>query len=387
VARRFGRRIALGLLAAVLCAGVAAVVVVAPRLPAIRMLRRMSGPLPDAAELARAGARRTGPVAGSSADGPGLLELPGPSADAPIVIAVAGVTAQGIDDPSVGRLALELRAAGCRVVAPEIPGLSRLGEGGDVLDALVRSWADASASGTRPVAFLGVSLGAGLVLRALARGAPGDPDPRSVSAVLLIGPADDVLALARAWFARPVAGQGVDAREEARSDAGTFARHGIARAALDATVPASDRAALRAWIDGIGEDPASGVPGPVGLSSPEAARWVATVRAEAGLAADDLRWLIDAARPFLEATSPAATDPAALARIRAPVFLLHGEEDPMIPCSESLRLAARLGGAATVETLRSRVLAHVEVASPGLAEAWRHVTFVQRFLDAAGARR
>lgn|GEM_PF-2932433 len=382
MSRRLVRRIGYVLAAfLVLAVGVWAVVV-RPRRPAIAFLDRLAGPLPSWDEMARAGARR------SAGTRPTTVDVAGPAADAPRIVAVAGVTPEGVFDPRVLRVVVALRDAGFAVTAPDLVGLTHPGEDEALVDDVVAAWRralggdDAAAPGR--VALLGVSFGAGVVLQALARGAAGDPDPSTVSAVLLVGPPDDAEALATAWFRRPVAPPEATGAADARSDAGLFARHGLARAAAARRLPPDDLALVRAWLDAVGEAPSAATPAPAGLASPEARRLVAAVLAEAAIGADDLAWVLAAAAPFLRASSPAAV--ASFARVRAPVFLIHGVGDALIPVEASRALAARLTSAREVEVLESRLLSHVDVGSPGVAETWRHVTFVQRFFDAASER-
>jgi predicted esterase len=62
---------------------------------------------------------------------------------------------------------------------------------------------------------------------------------------------------------------------------------------------------------------------------------------------------------------------------RAPVYLLHGADDNVIPAAESVVLAAdleRRGGRVT--QLATPLITHAEVDHPpGLAEIWRLVRF------------
>ncbi len=204
--RRSLRRRILWVLAALLVVAVSTwAFVVRPREPAIAFLNRLAGPAPTWDDLARAGARLP------AEPRPPTVVRPAGHDDAPRVVAVAGVTPEGVRDPRVLRVVEALAAAGCDVVAPELAGLARPGEDETLVDDVVVAWrralaGDGGASGPRRrVAFLGVSLGAGVVVRALARGAEGDPAPGTVGAVLLVGPPDDTVALARAWFRRPVA--------------------------------------------------------------------------------------------------------------------------------------------------------------------------------------
>jgi pimeloyl-ACP methyl ester carboxylesterase len=392
VRRRWLRRLTIALAALLVVAVGVWCFAWRPVRPAAAFLSRLSGPEPDAADLKAIdevledGKREWGLL-------PPSLVLEGPVRGAPLVIVVAGVTPKGIDDSRVRRLALALRDAGFAVLAPEVRGLARAGEDEHLVEDVVVAWSAALSgrTGQTPrghVAFLGVSLGGGLVLRALAAGGLGDPSPSTVSAVFLVGSPDDATALAPEWFHRAAAEKDADTSERQRAGDGRFARHGILRAAIPALIAAdAERTALRAWLDPIGEDFATNVAEPTGISSPEARRWLAAARAEGSITDADLAWVLPAAKPFLDATSPARIPPAGLARISMPVFLIHGEADPLVPVTEMSRLAARLSASASVHTLSSHLIAHVEIESPGLLETWRHLRFVQDFFDVAAAAR
>jgi pimeloyl-ACP methyl ester carboxylesterase len=380
---RRGRRLLLGLLAAVLVgAGALYLLVWRPVAPAYAFLHALDAPLPTEADLERVGGiryPREGP--------PRLLRYLPPPGDgrAPILVVVAGVTALGIDDPRVWRLLLALREAGFAVLAPEVPGLSRLGEDRDgvkhVRDALVMAskaegfetglpGADASRIGV-----VGVSLGASLALHAAAT------SPVPVRALVLVGAPDDPRNLAPSWFREPVAPEGATGHAKLRSGSGLFARHGVLRAAAGRIVGAAEAAALRAWIDGIGEAPASGGPPPPEVGGAESARWVRAALAEERIETSDLAWVLTAAEPDLAICAPAAFD-ADLPGLRSPVWLVHGTEDPLVPPSEMDLLAARLSPRVPVRTLASALLTHVDVGSPGLAEAWRHLRVLTEAFDA-----
>jgi pimeloyl-ACP methyl ester carboxylesterase len=60
----------------------------------------------------------------------------------------------------------------------------------------------------------------------------------------------------------------------------------------------------------------------------------------------------------------------------APVYLLHGRDDNVIPPVESALLASYLERATKVRRLESGFLSHVDVAErPSLAEIWQMVAF------------
>lgn len=98
-------------------------------------------------------------------------EVPGPvrwvryGARGPALLLIHGAHREGIDEPRFAALARALAGAGLRVIAPELPGLSKLrlrAEDLDVLDAVA----------PEDAALFGVSLGGALALR-LAADHPG----------------------------------------------------------------------------------------------------------------------------------------------------------------------------------------------------------------------
>lgn len=378
---RRGRRVVLALGAVGFIAALAWILLLAPLAAARTFLTVLAATPPTMADVEAVGGRVEGE------GGRRCLVVPGPSADAPEVVLVAGVTVEGVRDPRVLRLAVALRAAGLAVRAPELPGLVRLGEDPDLVPPVVEAWKRAlGANGRRRAAMLGVSVGAGVVLRAIARGHEGDPPPDSVSALLLVGPPDDTAVLARAWFTWGDAPVGADAVARARASSGRFARRGIVRAAASRLLEGDDLATMRAWLDALGEDPidravSPGLASP-GLRSPAGLRLARAVVAEASLTDADRDWILDAAGGFLAACSPAAMNVPA--RVTAPVFVIHGADDPLVPAAQGRALGDRLRGAAPTEWLESRLLAHVEVGEAGLLDRWTHLRFAGRFLEAAG---
>lgn len=78
-----------------------------------------------------------------------------------------------------------------------------------------------------------------------------------------------------------------------------------------------------------------------------------------------------AAEASVPALSPELSDPP-----RAPVFLLHGVDDNVIPSSETVLLAGHLQGRTEVRALLSGLITHAEVdRSASAAEVWRLATF------------
>jgi dienelactone hydrolase len=84
-------------------------------------------------------------------------------------------------------------------------------------------------------------------------------------------------------------------------------------------------------------------------------------------------------------TQDAALSPARSTTVTAPVFLLHGADDNVVPAIESRRLAAVLERTAPVHLLVTSLITHAEVDHPPTAgEVWQMIRF-WRAVGAAGA--
>ena len=91
---------------------------------------------------------------------------------------------------------------------------------------------------------------------------------------------------------------------------------------------------------------------------------------------------IDANGPALRAASPHGR----LGGLRAPVFLLHGAGDKVIPSSETLWLALDVPKGLVRDMLVSPALVHVEMeGAPDFREKFALVHFMAEVLDAADA--
>jgi dienelactone hydrolase len=72
---------------------------------------------------------------------------------------------------------------------------------------------------------------------------------------------------------------------------------------------------------------------------------------------------------------PAALSPAHSPLPSAPVFLLHGADDPVVPATEMLDLARLLRGKTEVHALATQLITHAETKATALAEMWRLAGF------------
>lgn len=257
------------------------------------------------------------------------------------LVLVHGLSPEGKDDPRLRDAARLLARAGWAVAVPTVEGLTVLRLRPQDAMAVSASVAALQAAGYRRVAVLGISLGAGPALLAAC-----DPTlaPR-LSAVLALGGYASAVELLRYTLTGGYAFGDVAGR------AATVLEPAIAQFAR-ANPELLDEAGRRLMDN---RDPA---------------------------AVDELvRALPRGTRDLLEALSPGPT----IGRLRAPLFLIHGRQDPAVPFTESLRLdaAARAAGR-PVRTAIVGAIGHVEAdLRAGLADLLRLWTTFYAFRRAA----
>jgi dienelactone hydrolase len=296
------------------------------------------------------------------------------------VLLVSGLHASGIDEPRLIRLARQLSAGDLTVVTPDIPELSRFDITPGITETIEQSavWlaAESGLAVDHKIGMMGISFSGGLSLVAAARPSLAD----RVSYVLAFGGHDDLPRVLRYLCTgeEPYPPGQVRFNEAAADQ--PFVRpphdYGVAVILLsvaDLVVPPAQvdplRAAVRKYLW------ASALDGGVDKSGAEAA--FASVRA--GIAALGepsrtlMRYVVDrdvvhlGARllPYVNARSG---DPALSlsksAKPSAPVFLLHGVDDNVIPSIESEYLANDLRGHAPVRLLLSGLISHAEADRP-----------------------
>ncbi len=248
---------------------------------------------------------------------------------APGLVLVHGLAPEGKDDPRLREAAALLARSGFTVAVPTVAGLTALRLRPEDADAVSAAAKALHSAGYRRVAVLGISLGAGPALLAAS-----DPTVASgLSAVLALGGYASAVELLRYTLTGAYAFGGVTGR------AATVLEPAIAQFAR-ANAELLDDAGRR-LVDN--RDPA---------------------------AVDErVRALPRSTRDLLEALSPART----IGSLRAPLFLIHGRQDPAVPFTESLRLdaAARAAGR-PVRTAIVGAVGHVEAdRRAGLADLLR----------------
>lgn len=247
----------------------------------------------------------------------------------PGLVLVHGLSVEGKDDPRLRDAAGLLARAGWAVAVPTVEGLTVLRLRPEDAAAVNASVAALHAAGYGRVAVLGISLGAGPALLAAS-----DPTlaPR-LSAVLALGGYASAVELLRYTLT------------------GAYAFGGVAGRATGVLEPAIAQFA-RANTELLDE----------------AGRRLVDNRDPAAVD-ERIQALPRRTRDLLEALSPGPR----VGSLRAPLFLIHGRQDPAVPFTESLRLdaAARAAGR-PVRTAIVGAIGHVEAdVRAGLADLLR----------------
>ena len=306
-------------------------------------------------------------------------------------ILVPGLHMDGIREERLVGLARELAAAGLQVLTVAPPDLARYHVTADSTDQLEDAIAWASArqelAPDGRVGVMGISFAGGLALVAAGRPAVRE----RVAFVLSFGGHADLARVLR-YLCLGEAGE-VDARASALATGGEHIRvprphdYGGVVTLLNLAaraVPAPQAVPLEAAItvflaassiDRL--DPPRAVAyfaraRQLGEALPEPARTLmrqVNQRDVAGLGKSLAPLLADLDLP--PALSPEQSPPAT-----APVFLLHGADDSVVPASEMLFLARRLRATTKVRAFASELITHAEAnRGAALREMWRLAGF------------
>jgi dienelactone hydrolase len=298
------------------------------------------------------------------------------------VVLVSGVHPDGIDEPRLISLARDLAGTGVNVVTPEIRELMEYRLTAHVTNAIEDTalWTAArdDLAGSAGVGMIGVSFSGGLSVVAAGRPALRD----RVAYVLSFGGHGNLPRVLRYLCT------GVEPAFAGRPGVGRpphdYALSVVLHQAADLAVPPDQVDLLRRGIETF-------------LRASAAARTSQQLAAEITRGARDLQARLpepsatlmeyvinrDVASlgtrllPYLDqlgqdpSLSPDRSRPPA-----APVYLLHGRDDNVIPPVESALLASYLERATKVRRLESGFLSHVDVAErPTLGEIWQMVAF------------
>ncbi len=298
-----------------------------------------------------------------------------------LVLLVSGLHPSGIDEPRLVGLARQLALSGLAVVTPDIPQLARLEITPAITDAIEASaswlYALSTTSGVTTgdgrIGMIGISFSGGLSVVAAGRPALRD----RVAYVLSFGGHDDLPRVLRYLCTgiEPLPTRQLRLDGNAEVLVRPPHDYGVAMILLglvDRVVPPAQAEALRAAVLRYLRASALDI-----VDKPQAALEFAALRALAKKLPDPsstlLRYVNDRdvvhlGPRLLPYVGFYGGDPALSAskspKPSAPVFMLHGLEDNVIPSIESEYLAEDLRGHAPVRLLVSGLISHAEADRP-----------------------
>jgi dienelactone hydrolase len=296
---------------------------------------------------------------------------------APCVVVVHGVHRLGVDEPRLARFARAIASAGVTVLTPDVRELAdyRIDPMSiETIGEAVRALAERCHG--HAVGLMGMSFAGGLSLLAAA-------DPRyaeRVSFVASVGGHHDMARVARFFAGDPAPRPDGTPEPLAAHPYGAlvlvYAHASRFFAPEDEGVA---RDALRLWL---WEEKVEAAVRAEALSPAGRARIEALFAGRTGEIRELLLQDVAESAEAMARVSPRGN----LGGLRAPVFLLHGAGDTVIPPSETLWLASEVPAARLVQVLVTPVIEHVEMrGEPALLEQWELVRFMTALLDRAGA--
>jgi dienelactone hydrolase len=307
------------------------------------------------------------------------LYLPDGAPDAPGVVLVHGVHRLGIDEPRLVRFARAVASSGVVVLTPEVQEIAdyRVDPASiETIGAAARTLRARLGEGKAGV--MGMSFAGGLSLLAAA-------DPRfldDIGFVVAVGAHDDLARVSR-FFATDAIEMpdGSTVHLHAHDYGALVMIYGNAERFFPAEdVPAAEDA-IRLWLWDRHDEARARAE----ALGPEAwAKVDALFEGKIELVAPELLAETERDHDAMERVSPHDK----LGAVRAPVFLLHGAGDTVIPAAETAWLASEVPPDVLRETLVSPAIVHVEMdQGTRFSDEWALVRFMARVLEEADAAR
>jgi dienelactone hydrolase len=287
------------------------------------------------------------------------------------VVLLHGVHHLGIEDPRMWSLARALAGAGVLVMTPELQDLADYRVTARTIDVIGDSAVALSHRMQRKVGVIGLSFAGGLSLLAAAQPAYAP----KIGFVMAIGAHDDMGRVARFFAANVIARPDGTESSLAAHEYGVLV---LAYAHLEDFFAPQDmpaaREALRQWL---WEQP-DAMKAAAALS-PAGRKEFDELLHHRDLLRDALLQEITLHKDEMEAVSPHGH----LAALHAPVYLLHGAGDTVIPASETLWLAKDVPPQDLKASLVSQALVHVDMGGKiRWQDQWQLVDFMAQVLDA-----
>ncbi|MDA2931871.1 hypothetical protein MYX19_01755 [Nitrospinae bacterium AH-259-F20] len=338
-------------------------------------------------DLVRPDARPLAPWVGSTPE-VSLLEVPHPAGTTRAVLVrprgarstagvvlVHGMIETGEEDAHLMRLAETLASGGFTVLVPAVPGLKRwvlVTEDVEVVAAAVAHLRE-QVEGVEPgrVGVVGISVGGGPALAAAARLAP------QVAFAGAFGGYYDVAAVLRGLVE---AGRAVEGELETLDRWVFFANNSHLAADPRDRAILLDVARLPPDRRGAEEEASAARLSPEGRALLEILTTEDPERVEA---------LVERAGPAVDRLRRALSPRYYAERLTMKLFLAHGRPDPIVPHTETLRLAAALPASAEPTVAILPLFAHVDpqVGEGGIAARWKALRRFHGLLAALLAQR
>jgi hypothetical protein len=290
----------------------------------------------------------------------------------------SGIHPSGIDEPRLVGLARQLSASGVAVVTPDIPDLSRFAITPAITDAIEQAaiWLSGQAAFAPDgmIGLMGISFSGGLSIVAAGRPALRD----RVAYVFSFGGHADLPRVLRYLCTGieplPPAEINLTSNERQLPPPHDYGLAVLLYGLADRMVPARQAGPLKeavhrflmaSALDRVDKPAAEREFAALGELAPKLPQPSATLltyvnnRDVVHLGARLLPFIAQYGGSDADALSPARTAAPA-----APVFLLHGTDDNVIPAIESEHLANHFRGKATVRVLLSALISHAETDRP-----------------------
>jgi pimeloyl-ACP methyl ester carboxylesterase len=297
----------------------------------------------------------------------GRLYLPEKMPDAPTLMVLHGVHHLGIDEPRLESFAAAMASCGIRVLTPELPGIKDYHVDRDSVRVIGESarWFASKTGG--PVAVMGLSFSGGLAL--VAAGDPAySPNLRMVFAV---GSQDAMEHVSEYYMTGRTARPDGTVEELPAHEYGPLV---LEYEHLGNYVPAADLDAVRTVLrEHLYEDKQAETSAMRRLTARQRAETLELMDARSEKTRLRLAAANERYRREMQQLSPHGT----LRTVTAPVFLLHGAADNIIPSSETLWMASELPEPTLRAMLISPVLSHLDMdgAQPRFADQMRLLHF------------
>ncbi len=293
----------------------------------------------------------------------------------PTLLLCHGAVEAGAGDPRLVALARAFARHGAFVACPELRSLSSFRADPRDIEHLVdvTRWLEGLPErGDERVSMVGISIGGSYCIVAASR-----PEVRKyISAVLAFGAYENLERLITAWLVTPE-------RDVAELyDPLVEGRRRVLLGNLESLVPAQDRDPMRRELLALlrGEDVRDETALELG---PAGRRLLACARSTEPIDPATAAAVLAPLREDLRALSPGGDGKTPTARI----VLLHGEEDPIVPPSETAILETELEEADTwVRSHVTDAFTHVGAGAPrSFLGSWSLLRFLAAFLKEAGA--